>query len=153
MSDRRSERMAPPPEPPSVTRFILDQLHEAEVDCPLVLVGDGSYQMTGWELIHAPRWGVHPIVLVMNDASWEMLESFLPSRSNALPRVAFAEMARTWGIYGRRVGTPRDLRLALAEARAQSGAALIELTLERRDISATLATFTRSVGTTALPSP
>ncbi|HSL82655.1 MAG TPA: thiamine pyrophosphate-binding protein, partial [Thermoanaerobaculia bacterium] len=40
---------------------------------PMALVGDGGFQMTGWELLHARRWGVSPIVVVMNNESWEML--------------------------------------------------------------------------------
>ena len=45
---------------------------------PVVLVGDGAFQMTGWELGNAARCGCDPIVLVFNNASWEMLRTFAP---------------------------------------------------------------------------
>ena len=64
---------------------------------PLVLVGDGGFEMTGWELLHARRWGVSPIVVVMNNRSWEMLQSFLPADYNDLPDGEFAELAALWG--------------------------------------------------------
>ena len=45
---------------------------------PLVLVGDGAFQMTGWELGNCRRYGWDPIVLLFNNASWEMLRTFQP---------------------------------------------------------------------------
>ena len=118
---------------------------------PLVLVGDGGFQMTGWELIHASRWGLSPIVIVMNNESWEMLQSFLPSGYNELADGRYAELARLWGMEGVRVPTAGDLRAALELAHAAAGPTLIEVPLARGDISETLTTFTRSVGTTPPP--
>ena len=34
---------------------------------PLVLVGDGAFQMTGMELATAARYGLNPIVVVLNN--------------------------------------------------------------------------------------
>ena len=45
---------------------------------PLIVVGDGAFQMTGWELASCRRYGWAPIVLVFNNASWEMLRAFQP---------------------------------------------------------------------------
>ena len=118
---------------------------------PLVLVGDGGFQMTGWELIHAARWGAKPIVVVMNNGSWEMLQSFLPSGYNSLPDGRFADLARLWGAAGFRAGTAAELRQALHQALAEDRPALIEVLLSPGDISDTLYTFTRNVGTTPPP--
>jgi len=118
---------------------------------PLVLVGDGGFQMTGWELLHARRWGVAPIVMVMNNRSWEMLQSFLPSNYNRLDDGEYAELAKLWGGAGLLVGSAAELREALASARANESWSLIEVTLSPGDISATLDAFTRSVGTTPPP--
>src|SRR5207248_10915387 len=50
---------------------------------PLVLVGDGALQMTGWELGNCRRYKLDPIVVMFNNASWEMLRQFRPeSRFN-----------------------------------------------------------------------
>ncbi len=118
---------------------------------PLVLVGDGAFQMTGSELVHALRWGLRPVVVVMNNGSWEMLQSFLPTAYNEVADWRYAETARTWGVLAFRPGTAAELREALAAARAADRATLIEVPLARGDISATLHTFTRSVGNTPPP--
>ena len=53
---------------------------------PLILVGDGAFQMTGWELGNCRRYGWDPIVIVFNNASWEMLRAFQPEAGfNDLP--------------------------------------------------------------------
>jgi indolepyruvate decarboxylase len=118
---------------------------------PLVLVGDGGFQMTGQELIHAGPWGLKPIIVLMNNGSWEMLQSFLPSDYNALPDGHYAEVARLWGAASWQVRTAGDLRIALGEALAEDRPALIEVLLAPGDISDTLYTFTRNVGTTPPP--
>jgi len=118
---------------------------------PLVLVGDGGFQMTGGELVHARRWGVSPIVMVMNNQSWEMLRSFLPADYDNLPDGRYAEVARLWGAEGIRAGTAAELRAGLVRARQTNGPVLIEVPLAKGDISETLSTFTRSVGTTPPP--
>lgn len=118
---------------------------------PLVLVGDGGFQMTGQELIHAVGWGLKPIVIVMNNGSWEMLQSFLPTGYNRIPDWQYAEVARLWGCGAWLVRTAGDLRVALSEALAENRPALIEVLLATGDISDTLYTFTRNVGTTPPP--
>jgi indolepyruvate decarboxylase len=118
---------------------------------PLVLVGDGAFQMTGPELIHALRWGLKPIVLVMNNASWEMLQSFLPSGYNEVADWRYAETAKLWGAAAWKATTAGELREALEGALAADRAALIEVPLARGDVSDTLSTFTRSVGNTPPP--
>lgn len=118
---------------------------------PLVLVGDGGFQMTGQELIHAVRWGVKPIVVLMNNGSWEMLQSFLPTGYNRLPDGRYAEVARLWEHAAWRVATAADFRRALHAALEEDRPALIEVLLEPGDISDTLYTFTRNVGTTPPP--
>ena len=73
---------------------------------PIILVGDGAFQMTGWELGNARRIGCDPIVLVFNNASWEMLRTFQPESSfNDLSHWGFAEMASGMGGDGVRVNT------------------------------------------------
>jgi indolepyruvate decarboxylase len=118
---------------------------------PLVLVGDGAFQMTGAEMIHALRWDLEPIVLVMKNGSWEMLQSFLPTGYNEIPDWHYAEMARLWGAAAWTAATAGELRTALAAARAERRASLIEVPLARGDISDTLYTFTRHVGNTPPP--
>jgi indolepyruvate decarboxylase len=110
---------------------------------PLVLVGDGAFQMTGWELGNCRRYGFDPIVVLFNNASWEMLRAFQPeSRFNDLDDWNFAAIAPSLGGYGERVKTRRDLKEGLERAVARRGQfALIEVMLPRGATSRTLARF------------
>jgi indolepyruvate decarboxylase len=114
---------------------------------PLILVGDGAFQMTGWELGNCRRYGWDPIVVVFNNASWEMLRTFQPeSKFNDLDDWKFAEMAPGLGGDGVRVATRRALQLALARAVATRGRfQLIEAMIPRGVLSATLERFVAGV--------
>jgi len=110
---------------------------------PLILVGDGAFQMTGWELGNCRRYGLDPIVVLFNNASWEMLRAFQPeSRFNNLDDWQFAAMAPAMGGIGERVKTRKELKAALERAVAQRGQfSLVEVMLPRGTTSATLARF------------
>ncbi len=61
---------------------------------PMILVGDGAFQMTGWELGNCRRYGLDPIVVLFNNRSWEMLRVFQPeSAFNDLDDWHFADIA------------------------------------------------------------
>ena len=115
----------------------------------LILVGDGAFQMTGWELGNCRRLGIDPIVLVFNNASWEMLRSFQPeSKFNDLDDWRFAELAGPLGGDGVRVSTRAELAAALARAAATRGRfQLVEIMLPRGSISPTLQRFVASIKT------
>jgi indolepyruvate decarboxylase len=110
---------------------------------PLILVGDGAFQMTGWELGNCRRYGLDPIVVLFNNASWEMLRAFQPeSRFNDLDDWNFAAMAPSLGGHGKRVTTRRELKSALERAVARRGQfSLVEVMLPRGATSRTLARF------------
>jgi indolepyruvate decarboxylase len=110
---------------------------------PLVLVGDGAFQMTGWELGNCRRYGLDPIVVLFNNCSWEMLRVFQPeSRFNDLDDWHFAEIAHSLGGVGERVTKRSELAGALDRAVARSGQfSLVEVMLPRGKTSDTLARF------------
>jgi indolepyruvate decarboxylase len=110
---------------------------------PLVLVGDGAFQMTGWELGNCRRYGWDPIVIVMNNRSWEMLRVFQPeSKFNTLDDWHFAELAGPLGGDGVRVSTRRELSAALERAVAARGRfQLIEAMIPSGAVSPTLEGF------------
>jgi indolepyruvate decarboxylase len=110
---------------------------------PLIMVGDGAFQMTGFELGNCRRYGWDPIVVVFNNMSWEMLRVFQPeSRFNDLDDWRFAELAGPLGGDGVRVGTRRELATALETAYATRGRfQLVEVMLPRGQTSDTLARF------------
>jgi indolepyruvate decarboxylase len=114
---------------------------------PLILVGDGAFQMTGWELGNCKRYGWDPIVLLFNNASWEMLRTFQPESSfNDLGHWGFAEMAAGMGGDGVRVNTRAELKAALDQAiRTRGRFQLVDITIPRGVLSDTLTRFVAGV--------
>lgn len=114
---------------------------------PLILVGDGAFQMTGWELGNCRRYGWDPVVIVFNNLSWEMLHTFQPeSKFTELDDWHFADVARALGGDGVRVHTRKGLRDALARAVQTRGRfQLIEAMIPRGVLSSTLHRFVNGV--------
>jgi indolepyruvate decarboxylase len=106
----------------------------------LVLVGDGAFQMTGMELSTCARYGLDPIVIVLNNAGYvtERLiidgafNDILPWNYSALPAVLGAGR-------GYVVETAGDLDRALGEARKRDGQLVVlDVRLDRLDVSPAL---------------
>ena len=109
---------------------------------PIVLVGDGAFQMTGPEISHAPEYDCNPVVIVLNNTSWEMLQAFFPNaRYNRTAAWPFAKLADLWGGHGTRVTTARELDSALTAAWIDTRFSIIEVPLAAGDISPVLARF------------
>ncbi len=103
---------------------------------PLVLCGDGAFQMTGPEISHAPRHHLNPIVLVMNNGGWGIFRP-VAERQDLLttPPWPYAKLAEAWGGKGLQVYTVKELRLALLEADQTSSFLVIEIMVPPRDLS------------------
>jgi indolepyruvate decarboxylase len=109
---------------------------------PLVLVGDGAFQMTGTELSRAAEYACNPLVIVLNNGSWEMLQAFVPNAGyNRVTSWPYARLAEAWGAMGVQVRTAGELRTALATAWASQKPALVEVLIKPGDISPVLARF------------
>jgi indolepyruvate decarboxylase len=110
---------------------------------PLILVGDGAFQMTGWELGNCARYGLDPIVVLLNNGSWEMIRAFAPGlRCSDLGDWHYADLARALGGTSRRVYSRREFSQALAEAARHRGSfALIEVMLKPGEVSPVLRQF------------
>lgn len=107
---------------------------------PIILVGDGAFQMTGMELGNCGRFGWDPIVLLLNNAAWGMLAVFEPqARYNDLESWNYTALAESLGGVGRKVRTRREFGAALQAALAARGRfQLIELVIPREKLSRTL---------------
>jgi indolepyruvate decarboxylase len=114
---------------------------------PLILVGDGAFQMTGWELGHCRRYGWNPIVLVFDNHSWEMLRTFQPGKSyHDLDDWHFDGLADLWGGQGASCRSNAELHQALNTALDdEEHFHLIVCHLERGVISPVLKNFVDSV--------
>ena len=113
----------------------------------LILVGDGAFQMTGWELGNCPRLGLDPIVILLNNQSWEMIRAFQnESQCAALGDWRFADMANVLGGRGHRVTTRKEFKAALDAAFAERGRfQLIEFMVPPGDSTPTLQRFSEGI--------
>lgn len=114
---------------------------------PIILVGDGAFQMTGWELGHCRKNGWSPIVIVFNNQSWEMLRTFQPGMPyHDLDDWHYADLAGPLGGQGYRVRTRAELKQAMDAAVADpTSFQIIEVMLPRGETSRTLARFAKAV--------
>lgn len=106
---------------------------------PVALVGDGGFQMTGMELGTLVRYGVDAVVIVLNNGGYRSLEALGGTRARwGIHPWDYVVVARALGAEGTRVRTPEEFAIALHDACSRSGVSLIEVVLDRTDISVTL---------------
>lgn len=107
---------------------------------PLVLVGDGAFQMTGQELSTAVRYGVAPVVVVLNNDGYATERFICDGPFNDVLRWNYAALPALLGAgTGYRVETDGELGEALAAAFADDSAySIIDVRLDRFDVSAGL---------------
>ncbi|HZS11865.1 MAG TPA: thiamine pyrophosphate-binding protein [Nitrospirales bacterium] len=84
---------------------------------PIVLVGDGAFQMTGTELSTCVRYGHSPIVLVLNNRGYSTEREILEGPFNDLPEWRYDKVCDfVGGGVGHRVTTHGELVKALKTA-------------------------------------
>ena len=92
--------------------------------------------MTGAEISHAPKRGLNPIVVLVNNEGWSIFRPVTPRQELLeIPNWPYADMATGWGGLGLRASNANELREALREAHASHQFALIECTIPRDDLS------------------
>ena len=117
---------------------------------PLILCGDGAFQMTGPEIAHAPRYGLNPIVVLMNNGGWGIFRP-VSEREDLLatPPWPYAQLAEAWGGTGIRVQTVAELRAALRATDDIPSFVIIEVMADPHELSpVTVKYITASVGET-----
>jgi indolepyruvate decarboxylase len=103
---------------------------------PLVLTGDGAFQMTGPEIAQAPARGLSPIVVLVNNAGWGIFRPVSPREDLLrIPPWPYAELAQAWGGVGFQARTRTELREALRAAHEVRGFVLIESHVPEGDLS------------------
>ena len=103
---------------------------------PIVLSGDGAFQMTGAEISHAPKYGLSPIVVLVNNGGWGMFRPVSPRQDLLeIPNWPYAELARCWGGVGFVAETASELRDALQAAHQVDGFVIIEARVPHDAIS------------------
>ena len=114
---------------------------------PIAIVGDGAFQMTGWELGNCKRYGWDPIVVVLNNSSWGMLAAFRPqARYTQIGDWDFAACAAPLGGEGHRVETRGELKRALERAARDRGRFhLLDVRMPPDSLSPTLRRFAAAI--------
>ena len=107
---------------------------------PLVLVGDGAFQMTGMELATAARYNLNPIVVVLNNRGYGTERQIQDGPYNDLWLWHFSRVPDILGAgRGFEVETEEQLDQALCTAeRFTDGFCLLDVKLEPLDRSPAL---------------
>jgi indolepyruvate decarboxylase len=103
---------------------------------PVVITGDGAFQMTGMELSTATRYGLNPVVIVLNNGGYGTLRMIADGPFDDIHPWNYAKVPEVIGSGdGFLVRTGQDLEEALTRARECTGFSLIEVCLQRDDTS------------------
>ena len=115
---------------------------------PLILVGDGAFQMTGMELATAARYHLNPIVLVLNNRGYGTERHMQDGPYNDVWNWRYDRLPDVLGAgRGFLVRTDEELVHALKEAKAHTGSfCLLEIQLGQSDRSPALQRLAERLG-------
>ena len=91
----------------------------------IVLHGDGSFGINGFELDTAVRHDLPVITVISNNGGWTALDSFKAGRDLGFSR--YHDVASGFGCYAERVEEPDEIRPALERAKASGKPALLNV--------------------------
>ena len=105
----------------------------------IAIVGDGAFQMIGIELSTAVKFGMKPIVLILNNDGYGTQRFILDGPFNEILRWNYTELTKLFGAgVGRKVATNGELESAIKEAVANDALYIIEVIIPRHDCSPSL---------------
>ncbi len=105
----------------------------------IAIVGDGAFQMTGIELSTAVKFGMKPIVLILNNDGYGTQRFILDGPFNEILRWNYTELTKLFGAgVGRKVATNGELESAIKEAVANDALYIIEVVIPRHDCNPSL---------------
>lgn len=113
----------------------------------MAIVGDGAFQMTGIELSTAAKYGMKPIVFVLNNDGYGTQRHILDGPFNEIQRWDYTKLTdllrhgKSW-----KVDTCGQLQAAISEAIAANTLSVIEVTIPRGDCSPSLRRMGEELG-------
>ena len=114
---------------------------------PIVLVGDGAFQMTGIELSTIAKQNLNPIVILLNNDGYRTERTMLDGPFNNISQWNYTKIIDLLG-RGKsfKVKTTDEFYRALSKAEQNPEYTLIEVELNRFDGSSALKRMTESFG-------
>ena len=114
---------------------------------PLVIVGDGAFQMTGMELSTSIRYDLNPIVVVLNNGIYLTEQLMLGGTFNNLQPWQYSRIPQIiGGGRGFVVETEDQFNSAISEALIFRNAySILDVHLDRNDMSSALNRFTTNI--------
>ncbi len=111
---------------------------------PVVLVGDGAFQMTGMELSTSLRLGLNPIIIIFNNSGYGMQRVFQDGNFNTLTPWNYTSITKLiGGGIAQKVETVQNFQNTLQNAmQTKDSLFVIEALVPKGDISTGLKTFT-----------
>ncbi len=115
---------------------------------PLVLVGDGAFQMTGMEVSTAARYHLNPIIIVLNNFGYGTERPMLDGSFNDVYPWQYARLPEVLGAgKGFVVQTEEQFEAALEAARDyREGFCILDVRLDPYDFSPALQRMTSVLG-------
>lgn len=109
---------------------------------PVVLVGDGAFQMTGTELSTTVRLGLKPIVLVLNNEGYGTMRKIRDGYFNEISQWDYGKICELiGGGTATRAATKGELDGAIRSAMGSESLRVIDVQIPRDDMSPQLATM------------
>jgi TPP-dependent 2-oxoacid decarboxylase len=101
-------------------------------------IGDGSFQMTAQELSTMIRYGVDPIIFLINNGGYTIEVEIHDGPYNTIKNWSYAGLIDVFNAddgqgWGCRVATASELDEAISTARNRKGVSLIEVMIDRDD--------------------
>jgi indolepyruvate decarboxylase len=115
---------------------------------PIVLLGDGSFQMTGLELVSLVRFKVNPIVIVLNNRGYGTERPMLDGTFNDVQYIHHEKFPEILGSgKGFQVKTEEEFVDALKKSyENKNSLSIIDVTIARGDCSPALKRLTEALG-------
>lgn len=114
---------------------------------PLVLVGDGAFQMTGVELSTSLRYGLSPIVVILNNGGYTTERLMIDGPFNDVLPWNYTHLVDLFGDgTAFPVETEQDLESALNAAAASDTLYILDVRLAKLDASPALRRLTERLG-------
>jgi indolepyruvate decarboxylase len=111
------------------------------------IVGDGAFQMTGMELSTCAKYGMHPIVCILNNDGYGTQRHIIDGPFNDIHQWDYTKICDLLH-YGRavRVATRGELEAALKDAAGADEMVILEIILPRDDCSRPLRRMAEMLG-------